>query len=1082
MPNNLQFLDDPDDTPFINENITLHVGVDGSDEFNSGLEDSPFRTLGKAVDVVRNKMIGKNNLVTIQIGSIKNDRTGKESKKYFEEEDIVIDFEMAKRLKIKGIQPTDHEIIGVSYFDKATDREGYYCQVLVTNQDKINIGDYLGIYDHMCAKKKDPSYFWVTNNIGSPATRFITTNNCYVEAIRVDMILGTHEVVDVSETIRTAIPTELFDAEGLQIGTVTLHIKNNNHTYKRLNQIPYYNTLGTEFGKPLQYYAAGAGNSPQQGQGNGIIPPVFYGADMLSHPETLETNGYEQFYYASGVQQIEIVDIMVRGYGFSLQPLDGKIVDPRDQTIAKDASILWNDPTLTKYFRVIVANRIATYFYKKMISDLRLDNDLAFYFSKSTNPFITVESIVNAAKKIRDYLISGANNLVGVPPWDENNHPGYGFGPFQSGAIRTPLSGGAEIDRGSYPSEYADESKTSVLLQSYNIYPPINGQLYVPTMVKRISRWYNDNTSLNGLQLDRWNNIGNLSPFFCGYITPQGWYKQRWVTNPQGTTGNDIGTLNILQKEGISASDGVEYGYYELFGGKTPNYCGNSFTNFNGVSGRSVGVFSNERSATKNYSLVEANSFNFELDGATNDAWIGSSGNTSAYANRGSMGSIWYSGLVNNFRVGGLGSDRSISAIGDFVMDRYFFGYETGKTPSAYDAIQDRNQILPIPTTNSNIHRSSQTISPRAKCFKSVLRFGKNGLCVKSKTKLGLIKDLCIVGLGDTSKKKTYGILVDQESVANITNVAVSGFYCGIGAKNQSIVNLLADLGSSTNLFSKVDPAAIVTCCNIGIESSIKSHVNARRSISTGSKLANYLAVANSSMDCSNTVSTASFKHGYVCEFNSYMKATNAFAELNGGVGFCASNNSILVCHRGRSLWNGQEGILAQNKGTVKCFEFICRGNDADGMLAKNKSVISAGANSSTFSNYRREFVRETEGVGANLTTAYYGIETSLPPHMFIVVVQPYDSLQEQGSFLPTPVVAINSNPTHGLTPLYHECSHTISEFNAGSGFAADTDSTIIADNTIARFNSKKYGEFFLYGWSGTRGSFPTDTFASGGH
>ena len=105
---------------------------------------------------------------------------------------------------------------------------------------------------------------------------------------------------------------------------------------------------------------------------------------------------------------------------------------------------------------------------------------------------------------------------------------------------------------------------------------------------------------------------------------------------------------------------------------------------------------------------------------------------------------------------------------------------------------------------------------------------------------------------------------------------------------------------------------------------------------------------------------------------------------------------------------------------------------------------------------------------------ANYGVYTMLPPHLFqpTVVVPPASSIP-----LPVVVNGINSNPTHGLNVLYHECNSTISEFNFGSGFAAETDSLIVADNTIARYNSKKYGEFFIYGWSGIKGSFPTDSF-----
>ena len=1077
MSKNLQFLDDPDDVPFINENITLYIGVDGSDTENSGSVDSPFRSVGKAVDVLRNKQVGKDNIVTIQLGESRTNRTGVGSKKYFEEEDIVVDFDAAKRLKIKGIKPTDHEVVGISYFDAATNRDGYYCQVLVTNQDKINIGDYLAIYDHMVVKKKDPSYYWVRNNIRLANARSITPSSCYVESVRGNMILGVHEVVDVSETIEhienhSTTPTEIFYPEGLKVGLVTICIKTNNFTHQRLNQVPYWNTIGTQFNEPLFSYAAGEGNSPEQARGNNGIPPIFYGAEMLSNPATLESNGYEQFYYASGVQQIEIVDIMERGYRLSMMALDNKIADPRTGVFAKNTSLLWNDKTLTGYNRVTVANQIASYFYKKLIRDLKIARDLPFYFGESTDPFVTVKQIVKAAKKIRDYLLSGARALTGIPPWDEDNHPGYGFGPFVSSAVRTnpSLGGGADIDTGSYPSEYADETRFSVLLRYYNLYPPVNGQLYQPTLVKRIRSWYNDNAAANGMQLDRWDTKGNSSPFFCGYVTPQGWCKQRFNSNPAGTGGSYIPSLTNTEDLG---------GYHRLFGGAQPHYVGNAYTNFTYVSDGASGSFSNERDAAKNLIWADNSTFGFE-NGLGSDAGI-----TATNISRGSMGSVWYSGSVNSFAVGlvGDGNGGGLGTVGNYIFDRYSFGCETDTTVPTLDSItemDDPDGILTASSIGENVDflYGPQSMNLRAKCYKSIMRFNGNGITVRQKTKLALLKDVCIVGINKSPQQRYYGLQAEGESVVNATNIAVCGFGCGISAKNQSLVNLLADLGNSTNtrngdIFSAIDPAAIVSANDIGIESALKSHVNAQRTVSSGSKLANYLAIANSSIDCSNTMSVSGFGHGYVCEFNSYMKAINAFSEFNAGIGFVCVNNSILVCHRSRSIWNGSHGVLAKNKGNIKCFEFICRGNDGDGLLAQDKSVISAGANSSNCANWRKHFIMASDAQQANLS-GYYGIYAMLPPHLYEVNV-----VSNANEAIPLPYAArsINNNPTHGLHLFYHEANNTISEFNAGSGFAAETDSTIIADNTIARYNSKKYGEFFIYGWSGTRGSFPTDTF-----
>jgi hypothetical protein len=291
-------------------------------------------------------------------------------------------------------------------------------------------------------------------------------------------------------------------------------------------------------------------------------------------------------------------------------------------------------------------------------------------------------------------------------------------------------------------------------------------------------------------------------------------------------------------------------------------------------------------------------------------------------------------------------------------------------------------------------------------------------------------------------------------------------------------------LGNTTNtsnadILKPIDPPAILSANEIGIESVSKSHINAAKTITTGSKKANYLVAASSSMDCSNSASIGCQKHGFVCEWNSYMKAMNSVSMFNGGVGFCAANNSILVIHRGRSIWNGSHGVLAVSKGNIRCYEFISRSNNGDGFLAQMKSVISAGANSSKWTNYRREMISASEKIGliSNLGPGY-NIRTMLPPHLFqVTVVAPQDPTNPVQ--LPDVAPAINSNPTSGVNLFYHECNSTIAEFNAGSGFASETDSLVIADNTISRYNSKINGEFFIYGWSGTRGSFPTDTFTS---
>ena len=1080
MPNNLQFFEDPDDVPFINENMDIFVAIGGNDATGNGSQEEPFRTLGKAINTIRNKQIGKTNFVTINIGEMQSFSDGS-NKRYFEEEEITVDFDSAKRLKIKGKKPSDHEVVAISYFDKASDREGFYCQVLVTNHDKISIGNYLGIYDHLKIKKKDPSYFWVRNNIKSPRSRTVTTNNNYVEAIRCDMILGVHEVVDIGPSmehsgIYSDLSTEIFYPNDLKVGLVTLHIKNNNHTHKRLNEVPYWNTLGTKGGDALFTYAGGPGNSPLEARFNSnTIPPIFYGAAMLSSvgTETLESKEYEQFYFSDSVQQLEIIDIMLRGYKYPIDELNGKIFNPFTGLPEDNVLRLWNNPSLRGEKRNYVAGAIAPYLYQKISKDLRIDADIPWYFAKSNDALITAKQIATAAKKVRDFLLAGARLINGVPPWDEENHPGYGYGPFESGAIRPPTGAGsgAPTDTQSYPAEYANTEKISILLRYYNIYPPINGQMYQPILIKRITSWYNENSSFYGLRLDRFEKKGNQSPFFCGYITPQGWYKQRYVTNPNGTGGFDIPSLKDTTDPN---------GYHLLFGDKYPKYVGNPNTIFTGVSGGSKGAFSNERSATKNLSDIDQSVFFFEDDGITSgnrDA-----GNTLAYTLRGSMGSVWYSGLVNFMQLRE-GSNAGLGVMGEAIFDRYSLGYITNGQTTLNDFIKSKQAVASQLENGPDIQfiNSSESTNIRAKCYKSILRFGKSGISVTNKTKLGFLKDVCLVGMNKSESSRFYGLMANGESVINASNIAVSSFSCGISARNQSLINLLADLKVSNNQYHRgimepIDPGAFATANGIGIESSLKSHVNAQRTVSSGSKKANYLTIANSSMDCSNSASVSSHKHGYVADFNSYMRAINSFSEFNTGIGYCVANSSILICHRSRSIWNGSHGLYATTKSTAKCYEFISRSNDGDGIIAENTSLISAGANSANWSNYRRELIESNLFLDASRSSDYYGIWATLPPHLYNVTIITPDGFNAP---LPKALPQINSNPTHGIHILYHECNSTISEFNAGSGFASCTDSMIVADNTISRYNSKKYGEFFVYGWSGLRGSFPTDTFAS---
>ena len=137
----------------INANITYYISTTGSDN-NSGASDSPWRTLGKAFSVLRDKKISKTATVTINIADVINLAEGD-----YQESEIIIDHPDGERIEIVGQTPITITANNYNYYqtnagssyggaaysatvgNPDTGIGGYYMEIGVSSTTNVTVGD-----------------------------------------------------------------------------------------------------------------------------------------------------------------------------------------------------------------------------------------------------------------------------------------------------------------------------------------------------------------------------------------------------------------------------------------------------------------------------------------------------------------------------------------------------------------------------------------------------------------------------------------------------------------------------------------------------------------------------------------------------------------------------------------------------------------------------------------------------------------------------------------------------------------------------------------------------------------------------
>jgi len=162
---------------------------------------------------------------------------------------VLIDHPVADRLVIEGVAPSDHSILGVSYYDAVDHRllgtsgdyykntetasaNGYYAQLVISNGNSLKIGEYLGIYDNRYQKYLNPSFYRFRDEVNGRV--FATPYPVTAEKLRASLLVGVHRIVDKIDLDdrRNTNSTLINSANpGNKVDYVTVHIKNYNPTY-----------------------------------------------------------------------------------------------------------------------------------------------------------------------------------------------------------------------------------------------------------------------------------------------------------------------------------------------------------------------------------------------------------------------------------------------------------------------------------------------------------------------------------------------------------------------------------------------------------------------------------------------------------------------------------------------------------------------------------------------------------------------------------------------------------------------------------------------------------------------------------
>lgn len=160
---------------------------------------------------------------------------------------VLIDHPISDKLVIQGVPPSDHTILGVSYYDavnhgaltvsntfgniEVAAKDGYYAQFVITNGDSLKIGEYLAVYDNRYQKYLNPSFYKFTDTVNR--REFATPYPVTAEKLRASLILGVHKIVDkIDFDSRIGGVAGSTANPGNKVDFVTVHIRNPNPTYE----------------------------------------------------------------------------------------------------------------------------------------------------------------------------------------------------------------------------------------------------------------------------------------------------------------------------------------------------------------------------------------------------------------------------------------------------------------------------------------------------------------------------------------------------------------------------------------------------------------------------------------------------------------------------------------------------------------------------------------------------------------------------------------------------------------------------------------------------------------------------------
>ena len=178
-------------------------------------------------------------------GSILDARAGVTYHRF--ENPVVIDHAVADKLVIEGVAPSDHSILGVSYYDAVNHRllgvsgayytgatlasaDGYYAQLVITNGNSLQMGEYLAVYDNRYQKYLNPSFYSFRDTVNGRV--FNTPYPVTAEKLRASLIVGVHKIVDkIDLDSRQNVGSDVLSNAGNKVDYVTVHIKNHNPTY-----------------------------------------------------------------------------------------------------------------------------------------------------------------------------------------------------------------------------------------------------------------------------------------------------------------------------------------------------------------------------------------------------------------------------------------------------------------------------------------------------------------------------------------------------------------------------------------------------------------------------------------------------------------------------------------------------------------------------------------------------------------------------------------------------------------------------------------------------------------------------------